>query len=168
VFAPNFGGCEQGQYPVTKRNCLPVLPSSSRRDHLPRIVSEPWNAMRDAHGPSAAVNVPPGWNSFVFVSALWDTASLINLFSVCQKIWLICSVIRAFHWRFVSWIVRMFAPMSTATCTRARQWMKSLSVFIILTFLARMRRMLGPGLLMSESPHGSFLVGGIIGVWCIQ
>jgi len=58
----------------------------------------------------------------------------------------------------------MFAPMSTATWAKARQWMKSLSVFIVLTFFARIRRVVGPGGSMSESPHGSFLVGVMSGV----
>jgi len=55
--------------------------------------------------------------------------------------------------------------MSMATCARACQWMKSLSVLIMLTFLARILRVVGPGGMMRGSPHNLFLVGAVIGVW---
>jgi len=43
-------------------------------------------------------------------------------------------MMREFHCILVSWIVRIFAPILMATCAKACQWMKPLSVLIMLIF----------------------------------
>jgi len=74
-------------------------------------------------------------------------------------------MMQEFHWTLVSWMVRIFAPMLMATCARACQWMKSLSVLIVFMFLARILSVVGPGGSMRGSPHGSFFVGTVSVFW---